>query len=151
TDTGCSIRLPAAACEVVGLKPRFGEVPVDGVFPLVPLLDTVGPMGTTVADVALLWSVLAGKPVPEPRLDGLTVGLLRQPPGIGDGRATERSDAAEQWVPELERLGALGEHVAAVPARGAALARGHVPRPRGRVRRRHAREARGRAARGARR
>ncbi len=106
TDTGCSIRLPAAACEVVGLKPRFGEVPVDGVFPLVPLLDTVGPMGTTVADVALLWSVLAGKPVPEPRLGGLTVGLLRQPPGIGDGRATERSDAAEQWVPELERLGA---------------------------------------------
>jgi len=106
TDTGCSIRLPAAACEVVGLKPRFGEVPTDGVFPLVPLLDTVGPMATTVADVAVLWSVLAGKPVPEPRLDGMTVGLLRRPPGIGDGRETETSDAAEQWVPALERLGA---------------------------------------------
>jgi Asp-tRNA(Asn)/Glu-tRNA(Gln) amidotransferase A subunit family amidase len=53
-----------------------------------------------------MWSVLAGRPVPEPRLDGLTIGLLRQPPGIGDGRETERSDAAEAWVADLERLGA---------------------------------------------
>ena len=44
--------------------------------------------------------------MPEPRLAGLTVGLLRQPPGIGDGRETERSDAAEAWVADLERLGA---------------------------------------------
>ncbi len=106
SDTGCSIRLPAAACDVVGLKPRWGVIPMDGVFPLVPLLDTVGPMGRSVGDVALLWSVLSDRPVPEPRLDGVTVGLLRQPPGIGDGRATERSDAAEAWVADLERLGA---------------------------------------------
>jgi Asp-tRNA(Asn)/Glu-tRNA(Gln) amidotransferase A subunit family amidase len=106
TDTGCSIRLPAAACEVVGLKPSWGLIPMDGVFPLVPTLDTVGPMARSVADVALLWSVLAGRPLPEPRLAGLTVGLLRQPPGIGDGRPTERSDAAEAWARELERLGA---------------------------------------------
>jgi Asp-tRNA(Asn)/Glu-tRNA(Gln) amidotransferase A subunit family amidase len=106
SDTGCSIRLPAAACDVVGLKPRWGGVPIDGVFPLVPLLDTVGPMARSVADVALLWSVLTGAEVPEPRLAGLTVGLLRQPPEIGDGRPTERSDAAEAWVADLERLGA---------------------------------------------
>jgi aspartyl-tRNA(Asn)/glutamyl-tRNA(Gln) amidotransferase subunit A len=106
TDTGCSIRLPAAACEVVGLKSQWGLVPMDGVFPLVPTLDTAGPMGTSVEDVALLWSVLASRPVPEPRLAGLTVGLLRQPPGIGDGRETETSDAAEAWVADLERLGA---------------------------------------------
>jgi Asp-tRNA(Asn)/Glu-tRNA(Gln) amidotransferase A subunit family amidase len=106
SDTGCSIRLPAAACGVVGLKPQWGRVPVDGVFPLVPLLDTVGPMARSVADVALLWSVLTGRPVPEPRLEGITIGLLRQPPGIGDGRPTERSDAAEAWVADLERLGA---------------------------------------------
>ena len=106
TDTGCSIRLPAAACEVVGLKPQWGLIPLDGVFPLVPSLDTVGPMARSVADVALVWSVLTGRPVPEPRLDGLTVGLLRQPPGIGDGRETEHSDAAEAWAADLERLGA---------------------------------------------
>jgi Asp-tRNA(Asn)/Glu-tRNA(Gln) amidotransferase A subunit family amidase len=106
TDTGCSIRLPAAACEVVGLKPQWGLVPLDGVFPLCPTLDTVGPMARSVEDVALAWSVLAERPVPAPCLAGLTVGLLRQPPGIGDGRETERSDAAEAWVADLERLGA---------------------------------------------
>ena len=106
TDTGCSVRLPAAACEVVGLKTRWGLVPTEGVFPLAPTLDTVGPMARSVADVALLWSVLAERPVPEPRLRGLRVGLLRRAPGIGDGRTTERSDAAESWVDELERHGA---------------------------------------------
>src|SRR5262249_38436976 len=106
SDTGCSIRLPSAACGTVGLKPSWGSIPIDGVFPLVPLLDTVGPMGRSVSDVALLWSVLSGRPVPEPRLDGLTIGLMRQPPEIGDGRPTETSDAAELWVADLERLGA---------------------------------------------
>jgi Asp-tRNA(Asn)/Glu-tRNA(Gln) amidotransferase A subunit family amidase len=53
-----------------------------------------------------MWSVLTRRPVPQPRLAGLTIGLLRQPPGIGDGRVTERSDLAEGWVAELERLGA---------------------------------------------
>lgn len=106
TDTGCSIRLPAACCDVVGLKPAWGRIPLDGIYPLCPTLDTVGPMARSVGDVALLWSVLAGAPVPEPRLDGLTVGLLRQAPGTGDGRETEHSDEAEGWVVELERLGA---------------------------------------------
>src|SRR6185503_8870650 len=66
----------------------------------------VGPMARSVADVALMWSILAERPVPEPLLAGLTVGLLRQPPGIGDGRETERSDAADAWAADLERLGA---------------------------------------------
>jgi aspartyl-tRNA(Asn)/glutamyl-tRNA(Gln) amidotransferase subunit A len=106
SDTGGSIRLPSAACGTVGLKSQWGLIPLDGVYPLCPLLDTAGPMARTVADVAAMWSVLAQRPVPEPRLDGLTVGLLRQPPGIGDGREIERSDAAEAWVADLERLGA---------------------------------------------
>jgi Asp-tRNA(Asn)/Glu-tRNA(Gln) amidotransferase A subunit family amidase len=106
SDTGCSIRLPSAACGTVGLKSQWGLIPMEGAFPLCPLLDTAGPMARSVADVALMWSVLAERPVPEPRLAGLTVGLLRQPPGIGDGRPTETSDAAEAWVADLERLGA---------------------------------------------
>jgi len=106
SDTGCSIRLPSAACETVGLKSQWGLISLDGVFPLCPTLDTVGPMARSVEDVALMWSVLAGRAVPEPRLAGLTVGLLRHPPGIGDGRETERTDAAEVWVADLERLGA---------------------------------------------
>lgn len=106
TDTGCSIRLPSSTCEIVGLKSQWGLIPMEGVFPLVPTIDTVGPMARNVEDVALMWSLMAEHPVPEPRLAGLTVGLLRQPPGIGDGRETERSDAAEAWVADLERLGA---------------------------------------------
>jgi aspartyl-tRNA(Asn)/glutamyl-tRNA(Gln) amidotransferase subunit A len=70
TDTGCSIRLPSACCGTVGLKTRWGTISMEGVFPLVPTLDTVGPMARTVEDVALMWSVLTGRPAPEPRLAG---------------------------------------------------------------------------------
>jgi aspartyl-tRNA(Asn)/glutamyl-tRNA(Gln) amidotransferase subunit A len=106
SDTGCSIRLPSACCDTVGLKTRWGTLPVDGIFPLCPTLDTVGPMARSVADVALMWSVLRGEPAPEPRLEGVTVGLLTRPPSVGDGRHVEPSDAAERWVAGLERLGA---------------------------------------------
>ena len=106
TDTGCSVRLPAAACDIVGLKPRLGTIPTDGIYPLCPSFDTVGPLARTVAEAATLWSVLSGRPVPAPRLDGLVVGLLRRAPVLGDGRETETSDAAETWVARLEALGA---------------------------------------------
>ena len=106
TDTGCSIRLPSACCGTVGLKPRWGEISMEGVFPLCPTLDTVGPMARTVEDVALMWSVLTGKPAPEPRLAGQTVGVLTRPPSVGDGRRPERNLAAEGYVERLEELGA---------------------------------------------
>jgi aspartyl-tRNA(Asn)/glutamyl-tRNA(Gln) amidotransferase subunit A len=114
TDTGCSVRLPAAACEIVGLKTRLGVVPVGGVFPLCPSFDTVGPMGRSVEDVAVLWSVLTGRRVPEPRLRGLTVGLMRAAPNLADGRETERSDAVDEWAGRLEQLGATAVE-AAIP------------------------------------
>jgi len=65
TDTGGSIRIPAAACGVVGLKPSIGEVPTEGVIPLSTSLDHVGPITTTVADAALLWSILAARRLPD--------------------------------------------------------------------------------------
>lgn len=106
TDTGCSIRLPAAACDVVGLKSQWGLISTDGVFPLVPTIDTVGPMARSVEDVALAWSVLTGRPVPEAGLAGFTVGLLRGAPAVGGAFVPDSSDLAEQWVADLERLGA---------------------------------------------
>jgi aspartyl-tRNA(Asn)/glutamyl-tRNA(Gln) amidotransferase subunit A len=54
TDTGGSIRIPASLCGVVGLKPGIGRVSVEGVVPLSPRLDFVGPLARTVADAALL-------------------------------------------------------------------------------------------------
>jgi len=54
SDTGGSIRIPAALCGIVGLKPTLGRVSVDGVIPLSPHLDCVGPLARTVRDAALL-------------------------------------------------------------------------------------------------
>ena len=105
TDTGCSVRLPAACCDVVGLKSQWGRIPTEGVFPLCPSYDTVGPLATSVADVALMWSALTGDAAPEPRLSGLTVGLLTRPPSVG-GAAPAENRAAEQYVAQLEELGA---------------------------------------------
>ena len=62
TDTGGSVRSPAAFCGVVGLKPAYGAVPLDGVFPLSPTLDHVGPVAATVAEAALVAAVLTGDP-----------------------------------------------------------------------------------------
>jgi Asp-tRNA(Asn)/Glu-tRNA(Gln) amidotransferase A subunit family amidase len=106
TDTGCSIRLPSACCGTVGLKTRWGTITTQGVFPLVPTLDTLGPMARTVEDVALMWSVLTGRPAPEPRLAGLIVGLIRRPPSVGDGTRPAESLAGEMFVGGLEALGA---------------------------------------------
>jgi aspartyl-tRNA(Asn)/glutamyl-tRNA(Gln) amidotransferase subunit A len=67
SDTGGSIRLPAAWCEVVGHKPTHGLVPTEGLWPLAPSLDHAGPMATTVQDAALLLHVLGGpEPAPLP-------------------------------------------------------------------------------------
>lgn len=60
TDTGGSIRIPAAYCGVVGLKPTFGRLPLDGVFPLSWSLDAVGPMARTLPDLLALFDALDG-------------------------------------------------------------------------------------------
>jgi 1-carboxybiuret hydrolase len=59
TDTGGSVRIPAACCGIVGLRPTSGAIPLDGVFPLSPTLDAVGPIARTVGDCRLLWHALA--------------------------------------------------------------------------------------------
>lgn len=66
TDTGGSIRVPAAYCGCVGLKPTYGRVSRAGVFPLGYSLDHVGPFARTVRDAALVMDAIA-EPVPESR------------------------------------------------------------------------------------
>lgn len=60
TDTGGSVRVPAALCGVVGLKVTHGAVPVTGVFPVAGSLDTVGPITGTVGDARLLYEAMKG-------------------------------------------------------------------------------------------
>jgi mandelamide amidase len=62
TDTGGSVRIPAALCGICGLRPSHGRYSGEGVVPLSTTRDTVGPMARSVRDVALLDSVLAGEP-----------------------------------------------------------------------------------------
>lgn len=80
TDTGGSIRIPAALCGIVGLKPTFGRVSRHGVVPLAWSFDTVGPLTRTVADAALLLAVLAGADAHDP----LTGRWPPPPPGLAD-------------------------------------------------------------------
>jgi aspartyl-tRNA(Asn)/glutamyl-tRNA(Gln) amidotransferase subunit A len=71
TDTGGSIRIPASLCGVVGLKPGIGRVSVEGVVPLSPRLDFVGPLARTVADTALLLDPIFLRGKNEPSLSSL--------------------------------------------------------------------------------
>jgi aspartyl-tRNA(Asn)/glutamyl-tRNA(Gln) amidotransferase subunit A len=60
TDTGGSIRIPSAACGLVGLKPTIGELSTEGVVPLSTTLDHIGPLCRSVEDAAILYDVLRG-------------------------------------------------------------------------------------------
>ena len=81
TDTGGSIRIPAAACGLVGLKPTLGELSTDGVVPLSTTLDHIGPICRSVEDAALLYGVLRGETTPAPcapvDLRELSLGIPR--------------------------------------------------------------------------
>src|SRR5712672_1568062 len=82
TDTGGSIRIPAAACGVVGLKPRHGELSTDGIVPLSHTLDHVGPLAQSVSDACLVYHALLGDahatpPAPMP-LHGLRLAVPRK-------------------------------------------------------------------------
>jgi aspartyl-tRNA(Asn)/glutamyl-tRNA(Gln) amidotransferase subunit A len=74
TDTGGSCRIPAAFCGVVGYKPTARRIPINGVLPLAPSLDSVGPLAPSVACCAAIDAILAGQtpttPIPLP-LNGL--------------------------------------------------------------------------------
>jgi Asp-tRNA(Asn)/Glu-tRNA(Gln) amidotransferase A subunit family amidase len=77
SDSGGSIRIPAACCGVVGFKPTYDLVPTDGCFPLAPSFDHVGPMARTVEDCAALLQALAPEFEPQAleSLEEISVGV----------------------------------------------------------------------------
>jgi len=106
TDTGGSIRIPAAACGVVGLKPSLGEVPTEGVVPLCPTFDHVGPITRSVEDAAALWSVLAARPLP--RLGALAKSPIMLGALAGYFTALLDGDVRRAFDSSLARLRASG-------------------------------------------
>ncbi|MGW0004384.1 amidase [Nocardia grenadensis] len=75
TDTGGSIRLPAACCGIIGLRPSPGYIDTAGVYPVSPDFDTVGPLARTVAAVRTAYSVLVGEDLSAPSRDRLRVAV----------------------------------------------------------------------------
>jgi aspartyl-tRNA(Asn)/glutamyl-tRNA(Gln) amidotransferase subunit A len=111
TDTGGSVRIPASLCGITGLKPTYGRVSLDGVMPLAPSMDTVGPMATTIDDVALSFGVLTGRPEEPSRSAPLRVGAVGTfvVPGRPDVMASREAviDALREEGAVVEPVGDL--------------------------------------------
>ena len=91
SDTGGSIRLPAAFCGITGFKPTYARVPTAGAAPLAWSLDHVGPMSRTARDAALLHGILSEKAISLQSVRALRLGLARIPYWEGLSADVERA------------------------------------------------------------
>ena len=142
SDTGGSIRQPAALCGVVGLKPTYGLVSRYGLIAFASSLDQIGPLARSVEDAALALNAIAGHDpldstsIPSPTPDytagiargvrGLRIGVV--PEYLGEGIAPAVAESVKAAVGVLESLGASVEEVS-LPASRAALAVYYVIAP----------------------
>ncbi|MGH6809058.1 MAG: amidase [Ensifer adhaerens] len=106
SDTGGSVRIPAALNGLVGFKPTARRVSLDGAFPLAPSLDSIGPLAHTVSDCAAADAIMAGEPatalVPRP-ITGLRIGVPR-----GELLSGLSAEIAEAFAASLDRLAVAG-------------------------------------------
>ncbi len=126
TDTGGSIRVPASACGIVGLKPSQGLVPLQGVIPLSFSLDHAGPLCRSVEDAAILLKAIAGYDPRDPQsldvkagvsLKALRLGIRRLRVGIPRQYFFDRiqSDVRQSVTAALKTLEDLGARICEVP------------------------------------
>lgn len=124
SDTGGSIRIPAAACGVVGFKPTYGALSLAGVYPLSWSLDTAGPLARTVTDAAIIWRALSGNdgaatsPSTSASLAGVRIGVER-----GFFWAALQDDVASAVEAAIATLRDLGAEIIDVEWKDAAVAR----------------------------
>ncbi|HUX24938.1 MAG TPA: amidase [Burkholderiales bacterium] len=107
TDTGGSVRIPAALCGLTGFKPTAKRIPTDGTFPLSNTLDSIGPIARSVACCALVDSILAGAALlvpPALPLKGLRLGLVQD--YVLDGLDSAVAEAFGKALTRLSRAGA---------------------------------------------
>jgi aspartyl-tRNA(Asn)/glutamyl-tRNA(Gln) amidotransferase subunit A len=133
TDTGGSIRIPAAACGLVGLKPALGEIPTEGVVPLSGTMDHVGPLCRSVEDAGILYDALRGAPAAPPQNPvhprGMKIGVLRgyftalldpQVANAFEGLCTRLQDAGVELdtidIPHANDIAAVYMHIGLVEA-----------------------------------
>lgn len=110
TDTTASIRLPSAWCGAVGLKPTWGRVSRDGVFPLSATLDHVGPITRTVADAALLLHCIAGPDTRDP------TARRQAPPPAAPAARDDFAGVRVGWDEDFVTTGVMPDVVAALRA-----------------------------------
>lgn len=112
SDTGGSLRIPAAFCGLTGFKPSQASVPGEGAYPLSPSLDCVGPIAPSVACCAELWSVLAARPLPTLDPAPRPLRLAIPSGGLLEELDAEVRDGLDTAVLQLE---AAGCHIERLP------------------------------------
>ncbi len=111
TDTGGSVRVPAALCGCFGLKVTPGRIPLEGVFPLVPSIDTVGPLADSIASLETAYRVMSGARQGGSGWTRLRIGIPQ--PWCDEAPIDDEVDAA--FTLALGLLGDLGHEVSALP------------------------------------
>ena len=112
TDTGGSCRIPAAFCGIAGYKPTARRVPIDGVLPLAPSMDSVGPLANSVACCAQIDAILAGQTPAAPslaRLNGLRLAVPENM--VLDGMDDTVASAFDKSLSKLSAAGAKIERI----------------------------------------
>ncbi len=103
TDTGGSIRIPAAACGISGYKGSWGLISDDGCYPMIPEMDHVGPMARSMEECVLALEILGVLERPTPRLAGLRVGVLHSTPAAA-AMAALGAHVEEAELPDYSHL-----------------------------------------------